>query len=56
MPHPGLPPALAVLATLGLILEVLVRVEELLACGPDERLVAFDAHQTLVSVLHGLSS
>src|SRR4029079_11329838 len=41
---------LAVLAALGLVLEVLVGVEELLARGPDERLVAFDAHQVLVSV------
>src|SRR5687767_3072906 len=47
---------LAVLAPLGLVLEVLVRVEQLLARCPDERLVAFDAHQILVTVLHGLSS
>src|ERR1700682_2641941 len=47
---------LAVLAALGLVLEVLVGVEELLARGPHERLVALHAHQVLVSVLHGLSS
>jgi hypothetical protein len=50
------PLALAVLTTLGFVLEVLVCVEELLARSPDEWLVAFDAHQALVSVLHGLSS
>ena len=54
--HPGVPLRLAFLATLGLVLEVLVVVEELLARGPDEALMALDAHQSLVSVLHGLSS
>jgi len=43
---------LARLAALRLVLEVLVGVEQLLAGGPDKRLVAFDAHQILVSVLH----
>src|SRR5260370_6219228 len=54
--HPGVPLRLALIATLGLVLEFLVVVEELFARGPDEALMARDAHQSLVSVLHGLSS
>src|SRR4030095_3934060 len=54
--HPRVTLALAVLAALRLVLEVLVVIEELLARCPDEVLVALDAHQTTVSVLHGLSS
>src|SRR5438309_363352 len=46
---------LAVLAALRLVFEVLVRVEELLTRGPDERLLTLHAHQILVSVLHGFS-
>src|SRR4029079_6529325 len=53
MIHAGVALRLAVLAALGLVLEVLVRVEELLAGGPYEGLVALDAQQTLVSELHG---
>jgi len=47
--------ALALLAPLGFVLEIFVGVEELFACGPYERLMALDADQTLVSVLHDLS-
>src|SRR5437867_3819507 len=46
---------LTVLAALGLVLEVLVGVEELLTRGPSERLMTLDANQRLVSVLHVLS-
>src|SRR4030095_4226207 len=53
--HPRVTLALAVLAALRLVLEVLVVIEELLARCPDEVLVALDAHQSTISVLHGLS-
>jgi hypothetical protein len=53
--HSGIALALALLASLRLVLEILVGVEELFACGPHERLMALYADQTLVSVLHDFS-
>jgi hypothetical protein len=53
--HSRVPFALALLAPLGLILEILVGVKELFACGPHKLLMALNADQTLVSVLHDLS-
>jgi hypothetical protein len=49
------PLRLALLATLRLVLEVLVGVEQLLAGRPNERLLALDAIERTVSILHGPS-
>src|SRR4051812_9865781 len=48
--HARITLALALLAPLGFVLEILVGVKELFACGPHKLLMALDADQTLVSV------